>query len=213
MTEGNQRIALFGGSFDPVHPGHVAVARAAVDQAGLNEVIFLPAARSPLKSHGPQASGRLRVEMLKTALAEIPWARVSNWELGRPGPSYSWETAQYFKKECGQPGTRWFWLLGVDQWEQLERWQNWQQLAADVTFLVFTRDGRVPRHRAGVQAVFLTGEFAGSSTAVRETRQRGGDWKMLVTPGVAEIVEREELYLPDKPDAGLELDGAADDCG
>jgi nicotinate-nucleotide adenylyltransferase len=203
---------LFGGSFDPVHPGHVAIARAAVEQVGLDEVVFLPAAQSPLKAHGPQAGGRLRVEMLEAALAGMAWARVCDWELSRPGPSYSWQTARHFR-ETGGADMRYFWLMGVDQWEQLERWQHWERLAAGVTFLVFTREGRVPQRRAGVEAVFLTGEFAGSSTAVRETIRQGGDWKKLLHPDVAAVVAREGLYLPDKTDRTSKVDGTANERG
>lgn len=194
MTASVSRRALFGGSFDPVHPGHAAIARAAVAQAGLERVIFLPAAQSPLKAHGPQATGAQRMEMLEAALAGLEWAEVSGWELGRPGPSYSWQTAQHFRETAG-PDVSWFWLMGEDQWDQLERWQNWPQLSADVTFLVFTRAGRTPRSREGVRAQFLSGEFPGSSTAIREARRAGGDWKPLVHPAVAAVVERDGLYL------------------
>lgn len=195
MNPPRRRIALYGGSFDPVHPAHIAVARAAVAQAGLDRVVFLPSGQSPLKTHGPEAPGPVRVEMLQAALAQAPWAEVSDWELHRPGPSYSWQTAAHF---CGRggAGTEWFWLMGVDQWQQLERWQKWAHLAELVTFLVFTRDGSVPQPREGVRAVFLTGEFGGSSTQIRQLRRRGGAWEKLVEPAVAAVIKREGLYLP-----------------
>jgi len=196
MSDEIRRVALYGGSFDPVHPAHVAIARAAVEQVGLEQVIFLPAAQSPLKAHGPVAAGDLRVEMLEAALAgeAAAWGTVSQKELGRPGPSFSWQTAEQFSKE-GRAGTEWFWLMGVDQWQQLERWQRWEYLASLVTFLVFTREGIQPTPRPGVKAVFLRGEFPGSSTAVREARRTGGDWEPLVAPGAAAVIRREGLYL------------------
>lgn len=189
-------IALYGGSFDPPHPAHLAIARAAVLQAQLDQVIFLPAAQSPLKARGPVASGAQRVEMLQAALTETgaDWGMVSEEELQRPGPSYSWQTAEHFTRQ-GRADTRWFWLMGVDQWQQLERWQRWQLLAESVTFLVFSRDGLIPTPREGVKAIFLTGEFHGSSTGVRTARQEGADWESLVAPGVAEVIRRERLYL------------------
>lgn len=194
MNPSASRRALFGGSFDPVHPGHVAIARAAVEQAGLDQVIFLPAAQSPLKSHGPQATGAQRMEMLEAALKDMHWAQVSDWELGRPGPSYSWQTARHFREAAGSD-VSWFWLMGEDQWDQLERWQNWQQLSADVIFLVFTRAGRTPGSREGVRAQFLSGEFPGSSTAIRLARRERSEWKPLVHPDVAAVIDREGLYL------------------
>ena len=193
MSQPARRIALFGGSFDPVHPAHLAIARAAVKQAGLDFVIFLPAAQSPLKDHGPEASGLLRGEMLHAALTDCPWAEVSDWELHQPGPSYSWQTVEHFLRSAA-PDTTWFWLMGVDQWDQLPRWQRWELFAGLVVFLVFTRKGIVPQPRVGVRAVFLSGEFAGSSTQVRAARREGRAWEALVDPAVAEIIRREGLY-------------------
>jgi nicotinate-nucleotide adenylyltransferase len=190
-----RRIALYGGSFDPVHSAHVAVARMAMEQAALDRVIFLPAAQSPLKKWGPVASGALRLEMLNAALAgSSSWAEVSDWELHRPGPGYSWQSAEYFASH-GNPGIEWFWLMGVDQWQQLERWQRWERLAELVTFLVFTRSGVAPFPRPGIKALFLTGAFDGSSTLVRRERKEGGNWQKWVDPAVAVLIEREKLYL------------------
>ncbi len=198
------RAALFGGSFDPVHPGHIAVAQAAVAQADLDRVIFLPAARSPLKRQGPEASGPLRVEMLCAALAGMPWAEISGWELERKGASYSWQTVEHFQSTATEEGrpVEWFWLMGADQWEQLDRWKRWEQIAGAVTFLVFQRDGVTPSPRPGVRAVFLKGEFPGSSTALREARRTGGAWSEMLHPGVAAVVEREGLYSGDGEKAG-----------
>ena len=195
MSQPTRRRAFFGGSFDPVHPAHVAIARAAVLQASLDSVIFLPAAQSPLKDHGPEASGPHRLEMLGLALADCPWAEVSDWELHRPGPSYSWQTVEHFQQLAGED-TEWFWLMGVDQWAQLPRWQRWEHLAGLVTFLIFTRDGIVPQPRLGVNSMILSGEFAGSSTSVRSARQEGRAWEALVQPAVAAVIRKERLYQP-----------------
>ena len=190
----HQRIALFGGSFDPVHTAHVAVARAAKTQAALDKVVFLPAAQSPLKKWGPIASGALRTEMLRAALAgDHSWAEVSDWELRRPSPGYSWQSATHFASQ-GEPGTEWFWLMGADQWAQLERWQRWETLAGLVTFLVFTRDGIAPKPKAGVKSIFLEGAFQGSSTTVRAALGAQEDWQTWVDPRVATVIRREKLY-------------------
>lgn len=190
----NGRIALFGGSFDPVHLAHVAVARAAVAQAALDGVIFLPAAQSPLKKWGPIASAAHRLEMLHAALAgDTSWAEVSDWELNRIGPGYSWQSAEYFSTRGGT-ATEWFWLMGMDQWQQLERWQRREHLAGLVTFLVFARDGVAPQPRPGVRAIFLEGAFEGSSTAVREAIGAEGPWQKWVDPRVAAVILQEKLY-------------------
>lgn len=195
MSELVRRIGLFGGSFDPVHRAHVAVAKEAVRQAALDRMIFLPAAQSPLKSHGPVASGTVRMEMLRAVVGSEPRMEISDWELRQPGPSYSWQTVEHFRKVLG-PATELFWLMGADQWAQLERWRRLDYLIAGVTFLVFSRDGVRPEPKAGSRFLFLEGSFQGSSTEVRQARDQGGEqWKRNLEPKVVEIIERERLYL------------------
>ena len=96
MTAGPERIALFGGSFDPPHCAHLAIARAAAEHCGLQQVIFIPCRISPLKGRSPGASGADRLAMLRLATNGMAWASVSDWELSRPGPSYSWQSAEHF---------------------------------------------------------------------------------------------------------------------
>ena len=88
------RIALFGGSFDPVHLGHVQIARAARKALDLNLVIFIPCRQSPHKDRGATADESERLEMLELATADLPWAEVSDLETCLPPPSYSWITAE-----------------------------------------------------------------------------------------------------------------------
>ena len=88
-----KRIALFGGSFDPVHLGHLEIARSAVDQLRLDEVRFIPCRISPHKTAEPPASSQARLEMLRLALADHSWAKIDDTELEEPPPSYSYKTA------------------------------------------------------------------------------------------------------------------------
>lgn len=195
MNPGPRRVALFGGSFDPVHNGHLAIAKAAVDQAGLQKIIFLPAAKSPLRESGPIASGGDRLDMLRAAVHRFPWAEVSGWELARQGPSYSWQTVEHFTRiglESG--GIDWFWLMGADQWAALDRWKRWEYLAERVTFLVFGRDGSVPLRRPKVRSEFLAGEFPGSSTEIRRLLGAGKSIHNLVPDGVAGLMRSRGLY-------------------
>ena len=108
------RSAIFGGSFDPVHRGHLAMALAARETVGFDRMLFVPAAVSPFKK-STTASGEQRRTMIEIALAEsgFAWAKVSDCELNRPGPSYSWQTASFFREE--DPSTDWYWILGTDQ--------------------------------------------------------------------------------------------------
>lgn len=159
------KIALFGGTFDPPHLGHIHIAEAAVTACGLDQVIFLPCHQSPHKPNQPRASGPQRTEMLRLATSQFPWAKVSEWELQRAEPSLSWQTAEHFATEF--PNANLYWLLGTDQWEALERWGRPERLAELLTFIVFPRAGKHPEPNPRFKAHFLTSEFPGSATAVR----------------------------------------------
>ncbi len=181
MTSAPPRAALFGGSFDPVHRGHLAMAIAAREAAGLDRVVFVPAATSPFK-RGTVATGAQRREMLEIALAEasLDWAEISGFELDRPAPSYSWETALHFAETS--PGTDWHWILGTDQWEQIERWAEPEILRRTLRFLVFARNGQAVRQRPGWRATAVPFEHPASSTAIREGFAAHRHW---LTPRVA----------------------------
>lgn len=180
---GGPRIAIFGGSFDPVHRGHLAMAAIAHERFTLDGVMFVPCAVSPFKS-GTTASGPQRCEMLKTALAEsaMEWAGVSDFELNRPAPSYSWETARHFSET--RPGVGWYWILGTDQWEQIERWAEPEILRDLLHFIVFSRAGAVVRARPGWRYSPVTFEHPASSTSIREDFDEHRAW---LTPRVAEF--------------------------
>jgi nicotinate (nicotinamide) nucleotide adenylyltransferase len=93
------RVGVFGGTFDPVHVGHLAIANAALDELGLDSVYFVPARRSPLKQDGPTASAEDRLAMLTAAIADEPRFRVSPVELDRSGPSFTVDTLESLRGE------------------------------------------------------------------------------------------------------------------
>jgi len=177
------RLAIFGGSFDPVHRGHLAMAATARERLALDGVLFVPCAVSPFKS-GTVASGSQRREMLETAIAEaeMDWAGIDDFELDRPAPSYSWETARHFFNS--RPGVKWHWILGTDQWDQIERWAEPEILRDLLHFIVFSRAGTVVRGRPGWRFTAIEFEHPASSTAIREDFSAHRNW---LTPGVAKI--------------------------
>ena len=184
------RKAIFGGSFDPIHRGHLAMAEAAREKAGLAAVVFVPAAVSPFK-RGTVATGPQRREMIEIALAEsaLDWASVSDSELNRPAPSYSWETARHFAGI--EPETEWYWILGTDQWEQIDQWAEPDRLRESLHFIIFTRLGQVVRDRSGWRFTAVPFEHPASSTAIREDFAEHREW---LASGVAAYCEREGLY-------------------
>lgn len=133
------RIALYGGAFDPVHRAHLEVARAVQKQASLDQIVFVPAAQSPLKKHGPLAGDAERLEMLQLAIGNDPGLVVDDSELRRGGISYTVDTVRAYRKR--QPEADLFWIIGADQLAQLDRWRGIEALVQLLTFLVLARPG------------------------------------------------------------------------
>lgn len=189
---------LFGGSFDPVHLGHLALAAAAREQAEVSKVIYLPAWRSPHKLAGAGPAPAVhRCAMLELAVAGRPHEEVSTWEIERERLSYSWETAEHFTtllREQGPPGARLSWLLGADQWEKLDTWAHPSRLAKLLVFLVFPRDGYAIYPRPGFIHQELQAHHPTSSTAVRAAVKSGAPLEGLVPPAVATYIRQHGLY-------------------
>lgn len=186
-----EKIAIFGGTFDPVHEGHLEIATKAVATLALNQVIFLPCRRSPHKTETPGASDAERLEMLKIATSHLPWAIVEDYELQKPPPSYTWETVRHLKQKL-PPQTQLFLLIGLDQWNNLPRWQNTEALAADLEFIVVGRSGH-PRPRSGFRAHFIKGNHPASASEIRKILALGGtpDW---LPPEVTRFISKKDLY-------------------
>ncbi len=184
-------IALFGGSFDPVHLGHLEIARRAVEQMKLDRVIFLPCRLSPHKLGAPPpAPGADRLAMLELATAGLPWARVDDFDLVQPPPSYSYLTVAEMQRH--HPSARLFWLLGKDQWDALPRWREPGKLAAAVEFIVFSRGGD-PEPRAGWKMHHLPGTHPASATAIRREFAAGRVPDHLA-PAVLDYIRSHGLY-------------------
>lgn len=185
-----QRIALFGGSFDPVHNGHLHIAQAARDSLELDRVLFIPCRQSPHKEAGTVASEDDRLEMLTLALEDLPWATVSEIEMLLPPPSFSWVTAEAMHEVY--PEARLFWLMGADQWKVIQTWTRPDYLAELVEFIVHDRDG-APPEIPGFRVHFIRGDHPASATRIRE----GGperfpeDW---LPPKVEQFIRSRGLY-------------------
>ncbi len=166
------KTCLFGGSFDPVHAGHLAIATAAYQQCGLDEVVFLPAACSPFKQDARCFfTDEQRLHMLHLATAELPWANVSELDLQLPPPSWSWRLVEHYLTTHPEAGL--YWLMGTDQWEQLHRWARYDYLCQHLHFIVYHR-GEAPQPRPGVRSSFIcTGMHPASSSRIRECLQTG----------------------------------------
>lgn len=186
-----KRIALFGGTFDPVHLGHLHLAMLAKETAQLDEVHFLPCRMSPHKLGQPTAPAADRLEMLKLATSGLPWARVDDFELTGPTPSFSYVTAETLAAR--EPEATWYWLMGGDQWDALPQWRHPERLAAVVTFLVLAR-GRVPLPRQGFRMQVVPGDHSASATAVRADIQNSTSHTDWLNPEVLHYLRERQLY-------------------
>ncbi len=191
-----ERIALYGGAFDPVHCAHLAVARYALEQAQLDRVIFIPAAQSPLKLHTPMTEAATRLHMLELALQNEPDFDLDPFEIERGGISYTVKTVRHFTHRYPQADL--FWIIGGDQFEQLDRWRCIDELAQMLRFLVLPRTGAdTQRPNSGKNLLYQvldTPLMHESSSEVRRRCQQGDSLQGWVPDAVGAFISQQELY-------------------
>lgn len=184
-----RRIGIFGGTFDPVHVGHLAIARAALDCVPLHEVRFVPARRSPLKDRGPFASEEDRLAMLRLATAGEGRFTVSTIELERSGGSYTVDTLEQLKAD-GEL----FLILGADAAAELDRWRDPARVAELATILVAARPGSADPRTGGRIVAFDAPCLDISSRELRARAARGRSLRYLVPDAALAHLERHGLY-------------------
>lgn len=189
------RVALYGGAFDPVHSAHLRVAHYALEQAQLDRVIFIPAAQSPLKLHAPRTDDAARLQMLRLALAGQMRFELDPYEIEKGGLSYTVDTVRHFRERMGNAEL--YWIVGGDQFEQLDRWHRIDELAALVTFLVLARPGSTLQSQsiAGLRYQMLEAPLMSeSSSEIRMRCKQGRSLKGLVPSAVEAFISEQELY-------------------
>jgi nicotinate-nucleotide adenylyltransferase len=189
------KIGLFGGSFDPVHIGHLLVAQAACEELGLTRLFFIPAAQSPFKPENKPAPAPERLRLLRLALAGKTNCDVDSQEIKRGGISYAIDTVRDYARRF--PRAELFYLIGADNVAQLPQWREADELARLAEFVAIPRPGQGP---AAFPAPFRGRALAGfqiavSSSQVRARVKAGLSVEHLVPPPVAEAVRNYRLYL------------------
>ena len=189
------RIGLFGGSFDPVHFGHLLVAQAAREECQLDRLFFIPAAQSPFKLEASLAPASERLRLLRLALAGQSSCAVDDQEILRGGISYTIDTVQDYIRRF--PSGKFFYLIGADHVQQLPRWRDAPELARLVEFLIIPRPGEMQRPLPEpFQGRPLNGFPLGVSASQIRERVRGGlRIDLLVPRTVAEAIHNNRLYL------------------
>ena len=136
----SEKIILFGGTYDPVHIGHIEVAASAARTIGASTVFLIPARRSPHKTQKPVAQDSDRIAMLKLAVTVKNLFQISPVELNRAEPSYTIDTIRYFRQKF-EPACRLYWLIGADMLKDLPKWYKIDELLKECTICVMNRGG------------------------------------------------------------------------
>lgn len=190
-----QRIGLFGGSFDPVHLGHLLVAQAATEELGLERLYFIPAAQSPFKPDSQPAPAHERLRLLRLALAGKANCEVDEQEVKRGGVSYTIETLRHYARRFPQAES--FYLIGADNVATLPKWRAAAELSQLAEFVAIPRPGQPPvSFPPPFRGRMLTGfPFGVSSSQIRARVKAGLPIDPLVPPPVAEAIRNYRLYL------------------
>lgn len=169
------KIGFLGGSFDPVHFGHLIAAQDAYEQHRLDRLFLVPAAQAPLKPQEVQSSAADRLAMLRSA---VEWDRrleVSDYELQKGGMSYTVDSVRHFRRQF--PNDQLFWIIGGDQLPKLHLWKDIQELAREVEFIFLERPGHPAKIAPAIPGLRLhrcDGHLVEiSSTELRERARRG----------------------------------------
>jgi nicotinate-nucleotide adenylyltransferase len=183
---------VLGGSFDPVHHGHLIAAERAAEALGLDRVLFVPCASQPLKSHGPAASAEHRCAMLRLALGGHPNFLVETLEVERPAPSYTIDTLRELHRRGS--GSRLVLILGADAAADLPRWRAADEVARLAEIAVLTRPGAPEVSSALVRHLVATPAIEISASDIRARCLAGKSIRFLVPDAVADYIARHQLY-------------------
>ncbi len=197
------RIGLLGGTFDPVHRAHVALAESALAALALDSVRWVPAGQPWQKRDGRAVTpAPHRVAMVQAAIAHEPRFVLDRTEVDREGPSYTLDTVRAL--QAADPGHAWVLLIGQDQYANLHTWAHWRELLARVELAVANRPGPVRAPHPEVQAhphrMVPLPMLDISSTQIRDAARAGADLAPMVPPEVARYIARHRLYRGEESD-------------
>lgn len=200
-----KKLGLFGGTFDPIHNGHLHIAKIFAQQLNLDCVIFLPAG-DPYHKNKPHTTTDVhhRIAMIEAAIANGPLFAVSDVDL-RAGKTYTIDTIQIFKQHFTQ--TQWWFLMGMDSLLQLHTWKNWQSLVKQTNIAVAARQGSILQNAPPALHQWLgealnnhslvlldAPEYPVSSTQIRQALQQKQDTKNWLPEKVTQYIQQHQLY-------------------
>lgn len=187
----SEKIGLFGGSFDPIHHGHLILARDAMESLGLDRVVFIPANVSPHKLAHPPTPARLRCEMVEAAIAGESRFSIDSSEAEHEGPSYAVDTVRLMRQRF--PKVEFFYFIGEDNVPALHTWREIETLKELASFVVLARGNLEPLEGFPV----ISRNIDISSTDIRNRIAQGLSVRYLLPEAVCAILARHQLYLND----------------
>lgn len=204
----SQRIGLYGGSFDPIHHGHLIAARSIAERLDLSRVVLIPSARPPHKRNWVLSDASHRLAMANLAVVGDVLFEVSDVEMHRSGPSYTIDTVAEFRRRLGS-GVELSWIIGADSLPELPTWHRIAELVNQVRIVTATRPGWKPPAMASLTTAVGTEAAQSlledcietpaidiSSTDIRARVADGRSVRYLIPAEVASYIEKHRLFLP-----------------
>ena len=189
------RTGIFGGSFNPIHNGHILLAQRLKKQAGLDEVWLMVSPQNPLKESNDLLCDEKRMEMVRLALQGVDGIVASDYEMHLPKPSYTWLTLQALSRDY--PDRQFVLMIGGDNWAIFHRWYHADDILQNYQVVVYPRrdeqpvDKSLPAGVTMVEAELLDV----SSTEIRQRIREGRSIRKLVPPSVAAFIKQESYYV------------------
>lgn len=187
-------IGIFGGSFDPIHNGHLNLARYALEHAGLDAVWLMVAPQNPLKSHSPVASDDQRLQMARLAVEDCPDIEVSDFEFSLPKPSFTWLTLSRLRS--AYPSHSFKLIIGGDNWKGFSNWKNPDLILREFGVIVYPRPGlEIPPPPPGVSILSGAPQMPVSSTQIRNfLKNPPFPPDLQMPPKVVDFIRKNNIY-------------------
>ena len=189
----NKRIGILGGTFNPIHIGHLAMAQMSREQLRLNKVIFVPSFLPPHKKIADLAAPEHRLNMVQLSIGGNPFFEVSDFEIRKRGKSFTVDTVMHFYRIFPQ-GTKLFFIIGGDSFPTLDSWKDIRSILKMVSIIVVNRPGyKKGGHKIKHHSVIMPGIDI-SSSFLRQRVRRGKSTKYFTVESVADYIHRYKLY-------------------
>ena len=181
-----KKTGIFGGSFNPIHNGHVTLARLLMEKAGLDEVWLMVSPQNPLKQAGDLLDDEARLEMVRAALKKEPRIIACDYEMHLPKPSYTWNTLQALSHDY--PDREFVLMIGGDNWRLFDRWYHAEDIRKNYQIVVYPREWKV-------EGTFNLPLLDISSTDIRQRIREGKSIRGLVPRSVEYLIRKRGYYV------------------